>query len=52
MNGMLYLIFLGVLLVALAAMFLLLFQIHTLLPECLYCMEIRHFAFPVWWGVQ
>jgi hypothetical protein len=33
MNGMSYLIFLGVLLVALAALFLLLFQIHTLLPE-------------------
>jgi hypothetical protein len=40
------------LLVALAALFLLLFQIQTLLPDCQYCMEIRHFAFPVWWGAQ
>jgi hypothetical protein len=29
-----------------------LFQIHTLLSECQYCMEIRHLAFQVWWGAQ
>lgn len=49
MNGTSSLIFLGLLLVALAALFLLLFQIRTLLPDCQYCIEIRHFVFPVWW---
>jgi hypothetical protein len=52
MNQMSYLVFLGLLLVALAALFLLFFQIHTLPPDCQYCMEIRHFAFPVWWAAR
>jgi hypothetical protein len=43
------LIFLGLLLVALAALFLLFFQIHTLLPDCQYCMDIRYFIAPIWW---
>jgi disulfide bond formation protein DsbB len=49
MNGTSSLIFLGLLLVALAALFLLLFQIHTLMPDCQHCMEIRHIISPIWW---
>lgn len=52
MNGTSTLIFLGLLFIVLAALFLLLFQIQTLLPDCRYCMEIWHFAFPGWWVVR
>ncbi len=49
MNNMSSLIFLGLLLVALAAMFTLCFHIHILLPDCQLCMEIKHAICPLWW---
>ena len=45
-------VFLGALLVALAALFTLCFNIQVLLPNCQICLKIKDAIFPIWWGVQ
>jgi hypothetical protein len=46
------LVFLGALLVALAALFTLCFHIQILLPNCRICLEIKDAICPIWWVVQ
>ena len=52
MNQMSSLIFLGLLLVALAALFAVCFHIQVLLPDCQVCIEIKHNICPIWWVAQ
>lgn len=52
MNRMSSLVFLGLLLVALSAIFTLCFHVNLLFPECQVCMSLKHSIFPAWWVVR
>lgn len=49
MNRSSPLVFLGLLLVALAALFLLCHRIQLLLPDCQVCLTLQHPLCPLWW---
>jgi len=52
MNRSSSLVFLGLLLVALAALFLLCHKIQFLLPGCQYCLELQHSLCPACWVIR
>jgi hypothetical protein len=43
------LVFLGLLLVALAALFVLCHNVQFLLPDCQFCLALRNYICPAWW---
>jgi hypothetical protein len=43
------LVFLGLLLVALAALFVVCHSIQFLLPDCQFCLVLQNHIFPIWW---
>ena len=51
MNRSASLIFLGLLLVALAALFVLCFHIQVLLPHCRFCLTLQQCFFSIWWVI-
>lgn len=52
MNRSSSLVFLGLLLVALAALFVLCHNIQFLLPDYQFCMALQHYLCPAWWVTQ
>lgn len=49
MNRLSSLVFLGLLLVALAALFQLCHNVQFLLPDCQFCTGLQHYLCPAWW---
>jgi len=52
MNRSSSLVFLGLLLIALTALFLLCHKVHLLLPDCPFCLVLQHYLCTVWWAAQ
>ena len=52
MNRSSSLVFLGLLLVALAALFLLCNKVQFLLPDCQFCLALQHYLCPAWWVIR
>ena len=52
MNRSSSLAFLGLLLVALAALFVLYHNVQFLLPDCQFCADLQHYLCPAWWVTQ
>ena len=48
MNRSSSLVFLGLLMVALAALFLFCNNVQFLLPDCQFCLSLQHYLCPAW----